>query len=208
MAKGEASPASGRPDERADRQVAHHRLGALYAAVDNTRKRTTNQHLTRAPASARPPIAPDNHQPQGLCADSATGRVFDILPAASGEDSYGVGSCSDLFGGFLSQPPYFGGGQPRGFTFGLSSHRSCGQKKDTAVGRKKERWALYPRPERRGFTAPLVSIGDQQKNCRVSKICPLDQNPGAPVEAGRISGALTPKRRCANQDWLRDMKPV
>src|SRR5271166_3375747 len=82
--------------------------------------------------------------------------TVDILPAASGEDSYGVGGCSDLFGGFLSQPPYFGGGQRRGFTFGLSSHRSCGQKQHRAVGRKEERWALYPRPERRGFTAPLV----------------------------------------------------
>ncbi len=35
-----------------------------------------------------------------------------------------------------------------------------------------------------------------------------DQKPGAPVEAGRISGAFTPKRRCANQDWLSDMNPV
>src|SRR5271166_374850 len=86
--------------------------------------------------------------------------TVDILPAASGEDSYGVGGCSDLFGGFLSQPPYFGGGQRRGFTFGLSSHRSGGQKEYRAVGRKKERWALYPRPERRGFTAPLVKLVD------------------------------------------------
>ena len=30
---------------------------------------------------------------------------FDVLPAASGEDSYGVGCGSDLFGGFLPQPP-------------------------------------------------------------------------------------------------------
>jgi hypothetical protein len=71
-------------------------------------------------------------------------EIIDILPAASGEDSYGVGSCSDLFGGFLSQPHYFGGGQRRGFTFGLSSHRSCGQKKYRAVGRKKRKIGLIP----------------------------------------------------------------
>jgi methyltransferase (TIGR00027 family) len=46
--------------------------------------------------------------------------VFDYMapPAANGEDSYGVGCWSDLFGGFLPQPPYFSGGQRRGFTFG------------------------------------------------------------------------------------------
>src|ERR1700746_3167244 len=32
------------------------------------------------------------------------------------------------------------------------------------------------------------------------------QNPGAPLEAGRISGAFTPKRRCANHAWLSDIK--
>jgi hypothetical protein len=30
LLKGEASPARGRPDERADRQVAHHRLGGQH----------------------------------------------------------------------------------------------------------------------------------------------------------------------------------
>jgi hypothetical protein len=30
---------------------------------------------------------------------------FDILPVASGGDSYGAGYCSGLFGGFLPQPP-------------------------------------------------------------------------------------------------------
>jgi len=34
--------------------------------------------------------------------------MFDILPAANGEDSYGVGCWSDLFGGFLPQPPLLG----------------------------------------------------------------------------------------------------
>ena len=33
--------------------------------------------------------------------------MIDILPAANGEDSYGVGCWSDLFGGFLPQPPLF-----------------------------------------------------------------------------------------------------
>src|SRR5216684_2395574 len=84
--------------------------------------------------------------------------LFDILPAASGEDSYGARFKSGLFGGFLPQPPYFSGGQRRGFTFGLSAHRSCGQEKYRAVGRKKKR-ALYPRPEVRGFTARAVRRG-------------------------------------------------
>src|SRR5277367_6011855 len=34
------------------------------------------------------------------------------------------------------------------------------------------------------------------------------QKPGAPVEAGRISGAFTPNRKRANHDWLRDINPV
>jgi hypothetical protein len=36
-------------------------------------------------------------------------KEFDILPAASSEDSYGRGAMksSACFGGFLPQPPYF-----------------------------------------------------------------------------------------------------
>jgi hypothetical protein len=33
----------------------------------------------------------------------------------------------DGFGGFLSQPPHFSGGQRRGLTFALPAHRSFGQ---------------------------------------------------------------------------------
>ena len=51
--------------------------------------------------------------------------------------------CSSLFGGFLPQPPYFSGGQQRGFTFGLSAHRSCRQKKYRSR-RKKERGPYIP----------------------------------------------------------------
>jgi hypothetical protein len=55
--------------------------------------------------------------------------AVDILLALTelrlkGEDSYGAGFWSGLFGGFVPQPPYFGGGQRRGFTFGLPAHRS------------------------------------------------------------------------------------
>jgi hypothetical protein len=39
----------------------------------------------------------------------------------------------------------------RGFTFALPAHRSCGRKKFRMTD--SERPALYPRPERRGFTA-------------------------------------------------------
>src|SRR4029077_5092781 len=56
------------------------------------------------------------------------------------------------FGGFLPQPPYFSGGQRRGFTFGLSARRSFGRE-DGKTNRRKKKAALYPRPERRGFTA-------------------------------------------------------
>src|SRR5580704_15434230 len=41
-----------------------------------------------------------------------------------------------------------------------------------------------------------------------SRCSGLVQKPGAPVEAGRISGAFTPNRKRANQDWLRDINPV
>src|SRR2546430_14816442 len=69
-----------------------------------------------------------------------------------GEDSYGAGCWSGLFGGFLPQRPYFRRGQRRGLTFGLSAHRSFGRE-DDRKNRRKKRVALYPRPERRGFTA-------------------------------------------------------
>jgi hypothetical protein len=49
----------------------------------------------------------------------------DILPAINGEDSYSLSVYfPEGFGGFLPQPPYFGGGQRGGFTLGLSSPRS------------------------------------------------------------------------------------
>ena len=41
------------------------------------------------------------------------GSSIDFLPGTS----YGAGSWSRLFGGFLRQPRYFSGGQGRGFTF-------------------------------------------------------------------------------------------
>jgi hypothetical protein len=35
---------------------------------------------------------------------------IDILLSLKGEDSYGAGCWSGLFGGFLPQPPYYSGG--------------------------------------------------------------------------------------------------
>jgi hypothetical protein len=81
---------------------------------------------------------------------------FDILPAASGEDSYGLRCFLRGFGGFLPQPPYFSGGLRRGFTFGLPAHRSSGHEEYRTGGTKKKERALYPRPETRGFTARMV----------------------------------------------------
>src|ERR1700752_3864768 len=76
---------------------------------------------------------------------------FDILPAASGEDSYGLLLfLQDDFGGFLPQPPYVSGGSRGGFTFGLPAHRSCDRKDDIT-----QNCAFYPRSEGRGFTAQL-----------------------------------------------------
>src|ERR1700675_4373685 len=69
----------------------------------------------------------------------------DILLSLKGEDSYGAGCWSGLFGGFLPQPPYFSGGQRRGFTFGLSARRSFGREEDR-TNRRKKKAALYPIP--------------------------------------------------------------
>jgi hypothetical protein len=55
-----------------------------------------------------------------LFLEQAQTPAVDILPAASGEDSYGLRCFCGGFGGFLPQPPYFSGGQRRGFTFGLA----------------------------------------------------------------------------------------
>jgi hypothetical protein len=66
--------------------------------------------------------------------------LFDILFALKGEDSYGGGFWSGLFGGFLPQPPYFSGGQRRGFTFGLPAHRSfLGTSKFLTEAKKKQK---------------------------------------------------------------------
>jgi hypothetical protein len=65
---------------------------------------------------------------------------LNILPAAGGEDSYGLGLFSrDGFGGFLPQQAYFSGGPRRGFTFGLPDHRSFGQRNIEQLGRKRKR---------------------------------------------------------------------
>src|SRR6266403_4577475 len=62
----------------------------------------------------------------------------DILLSLKGEDSYGAGCWSGLFGGFLPQPPYFSGGQRRGLTFGLSTHKSFGREDDRTNQREKK----------------------------------------------------------------------
>ena len=84
-----------------------------------------------------------------------TRDAIDILPAANSEDSYGVGCWSDLFGGFLPQPPL----QPRR-TMKRLNFWSCpaiglvdGGVLERTAGKNKG--ALYPRLERRGFTAPI-----------------------------------------------------
>jgi hypothetical protein len=60
-----------------------------------------------------------------------------------GEDSYGAGFWSGLFGGFLPQPPYFSGGQRRGFTLGLPAHRSfLGTSKFMTEAKKKQKESL------------------------------------------------------------------
>jgi len=80
-------------------------------------------------------------------------RLIDILPAANGEDSYGVGSWSDLFGGFLPQPPLL----QRGTTKRLNALPAIGfvDGEDFRTEGKTRGGALYPRLERRGFTAPI-----------------------------------------------------
>src|SRR5467141_153373 len=66
---------------------------------------------------------------------------IDILLSLKGEDSYGAGCWSGLFGGFLPQPPYFSGGQRRGLTFGLSTHRSFGRDDDRTNQRERKQLA-------------------------------------------------------------------
>jgi hypothetical protein len=76
---------------------------------------------------------------------SGFGKALDILLALTelrlkGKDSYGAGFWSGLFGGFLPQPPYFSGGQRRGFTFGLPAHRSfLGTSKFMTEAKKKQK---------------------------------------------------------------------
>src|SRR5947208_14406023 len=70
--------------------------------------------------------------------------ALNILPAASGEDSYGLSVC---FPRWLRRVPpttaYFSGGPRRGFTFGLPAHRSLGQRsEERRVGKEwRSRWA-------------------------------------------------------------------
>jgi len=72
---------------------------------------------------------------------------FDILLSLKREDSYGLPLVlRDGFGGFLPQPPSFSEGQRRGFTFGLSAHRSFGHM-DFRMTDSEKQEAFYPRPE-------------------------------------------------------------
>jgi hypothetical protein len=61
------------------------------------------------------------------------------------------------FGGFLPRPPYFSGGQRRGFTFGRPAHRSFGRMdfRMRASEGKGENGSYIPGLKRRGFTARL-----------------------------------------------------
>src|SRR2546429_9073938 len=89
-----------------------------------------------------PSLAPEPAYPQSPSARAGGRRaqikVFDILLSLRGEDSYGAGCWSGLFGGFLPQRPYFRRGQRRGLTFGLSAHRSFGREDDRKNRRKKK----------------------------------------------------------------------
>src|SRR6267154_3084290 len=82
------------------------------------------------------------------------GRGVDILLSLKEEDSYGL---SLVFARWLRRvpptAPYFRRGQRRGLTFGLPAHRSFGREQIIVERNKKQ--ALYPRPERRGFTAQV-----------------------------------------------------
>jgi hypothetical protein len=70
-------------------------------------------------------------------------RSFDILLALKGQDSYGAGFWSGLFGAFLPQPPHFSGGQRRVFTFGLPAHRSfLGTSRSMTKAKKKQKESL------------------------------------------------------------------
>jgi len=73
--------------------------------------------------------------------------VLDILPAASGEDSYGTGGSdsSACFGGFLLHRSALLRRISTGFTSGLSSPRSFGHEDDRTKPKEKER--AFPRPE-------------------------------------------------------------
>jgi hypothetical protein len=85
-------------------------------------------------------------------------RLFDILLALKGEDSYGAGFWSGLFGGFLPQPPYFGGGQRRGFTFGLPAHRSL-------FGDE----PVYDRSEEKAKREPSACVSGQSKQIETTE---------------------------------------
>src|SRR5260370_11182830 len=74
---------------------------------------------------------------------AASGKKVDILRAINGEDSYGVSLVlRDRFAGFLPQPPYFSGGQRRGFAFGLSAPRSCGPREFTRMQQSRQAFTL------------------------------------------------------------------
>ena len=94
------------------------------------------------------------------------------------------GKGQPLLGAIGNQPPYFSGGQRRGLAFGLSTHRSFGRDDDRTNQREKKaarvtfgyipRWldaaALYPRPERRGFTA-LRGVNARQQLHEAREYC-------------------------------------
>src|SRR5713101_6462779 len=72
--------------------------------------------------------------------------------------------------------------------------------------RREARPAVKLRESRHTPAIPGVCFGAHpgRKTAAVGDV----QKPGAPEDAGRISGAFTPKRRCAKYVWPSDIKPV
>src|ERR1700736_1306438 len=62
---------------------------------------------------------------------------------------------SSLFGGFLPQPPYFSGGQQEALVLGYPPIGLV-DRRNIEPSEEKRKKALYPRPERRGFTAQIA----------------------------------------------------
>src|SRR6266566_2617281 len=133
-----SNPGKARPLRRFER-VSSKASGSRWTS------RSTNNRCPPSEPHALPRLSGRKISREAL---SQPGGVLDILLSLKGEDSYGVGCWSDLFGGFLPQRPSSGEDNEEASLLGYPPIGLLDQKSLREWNQEiKTRRAIYPRPK-------------------------------------------------------------